>query len=55
MVWVVHGKLYGMIKLTMLRQGPEVELEWLTKSDEVNEAYGWWTTRAKNAFFYDKL
>lgn len=41
MLWSVEDSLNGKMKMTVLRDGDEVELEWLPRSDEVVEAYGW--------------
>lgn len=41
MLWTVEDSLDGKMKMTVLREGDEVDLEWLPRSDEVVEAYGW--------------
>lgn len=41
MVWGVEDELDIPMKLTVLRDGKEKELEWWARSDEVVEAYGW--------------
>lgn len=41
MLWTVEDSLDGKMKMTVLRDGQEVDLEWLPRSNEVVEAYGW--------------
>lgn len=41
MLWTVEDNLDGNMKITVLRDGREVGLEWRPRSDEVVEAYGW--------------
>lgn len=40
-LWIVEDSLDGKMKMTVLRDGEEVDLEWSPRSDEVVEAYGW--------------
>lgn len=46
MVWTVQDDLHGKMRLTVLRDGHELDLEWWPRSDEVVEAYGWVDLRA---------
>ncbi|KAI9343278.1 hypothetical protein DFJ73DRAFT_943349 [Zopfochytrium polystomum] len=41
MVWLVEDRLDATMKLTVLREGREIEFEWIPRSTEVVEAYGW--------------
>ncbi|KAI9359224.1 hypothetical protein DFJ73DRAFT_903502 [Zopfochytrium polystomum] len=41
MVWLVEDRLDATMKLTVLREGREIEFEWIPRSSEVVEAYGW--------------
>ncbi|KAL1881189.1 hypothetical protein Daus18300_001040 [Diaporthe australafricana] len=41
MVWGVEDEMDVPMRLTVLREGKEVEFEWWPRSDEVVEAYGW--------------
>lgn len=41
MVWTVQDNLDGKMKLTVLRDGQKLDIEWWPRSEEVVEAYGW--------------
>lgn len=41
MLWTVEDSLDGKMKITILRDGQEMELEWVPRSDEIVDAYGW--------------
>ncbi|KAI3391064.1 hypothetical protein diail_8069 [Diaporthe ilicicola] len=41
MVWGVEDQIDLPMRMTVLREGQEVEFEWWPRSDEVVEAYGW--------------
>lgn len=41
MVWGVEDEMDVPMRLTVLREGKEVEFEWWPRSDELVEAYGW--------------
>ncbi|KAG8169419.1 hypothetical protein KVR01_000164 [Diaporthe batatas] len=41
MVWIVEDELDVPMRIVVLRNGKEVQIEWWPRSDEVVEAYGW--------------
>lgn len=49
MVWSVQDDLHGKMRLTVLRDGHELDFEWWPRTDEVVEAYGWVDIRGEQA------
>lgn len=41
MVWMVQDLINGKMKLTVQRDGQNLDMEWWPRSEEVVEAYGW--------------